>query len=95
MTHQGFASREGDFWLPPSVRWQRYQGKERLIYPDAVRHAVDRAAVSAWEHIPAVFQPFIAARLNRILLKAGPRLRMEMLGPRIVLAVTDESRLPE
>ena len=72
MKHHMFTQTEGGLWLPPPARWHRYQGKERLIHPDAIRHAVDRAAVSAWEHIPAVFRPFIAARLDRLWLKAGP-----------------------
>ena len=95
MKHDLFTKTEGGLWLPPPAQWHRYQGKEELRHPDAIRRAVDRAAASAWEHIPPVFRPFIAARLDRIFLKAGPRLQMEMLGPRIVLAVTDESRLPE
>ena len=60
-----------------------------------MRRAVDRAAVSAWEHAPPVFRPFITARLDCLWLKAGQRLRWEILGLRIVLAVTDESRLRE
>ena len=85
----------GGLWFSPPARWFRYQGKEELRHPDAIRHVVDRAAASAWEHIPSVFRPFIAARMGCLWLKAGQRLQWEMLGPRIVLAVTNESRLPE
>ena len=42
-----------------------------------------------------MFRPFITARLDCLWLKAGPRLRWEILGPQILLAVTDESRLRE
>lgn len=95
MEQKRLISREGGLWVPPPARWFRYQGKEQLRHPNAIRHVVDRAAASAWEHVPSVFRPFIAARLDCLWLKAGQRLRWEMLGPRIVLAVTSESRLPE
>jgi hypothetical protein len=94
MEQKRLISREGGLWLPPPAQWHRYQGKETLRHPDAIRHAVDRAVAGAWEHVPSVFRPSIAARLGCILLKAGQRLRREMLGPRIVLAVTSESCLP-
>jgi hypothetical protein len=95
MEYQRHAIEEAELLLPPPARWLRGQGREKLRYPDAVRQAVDRAAASVWEHIAPVFRPLITARLGGLWLKAGPCTRLETLGPRIVLAVTDDSRLPE
>jgi hypothetical protein len=95
MEYWRLAHEEAELLLPPPARWLRCQGRGKLCNPEAVRHAVDRAAASVWEHIPPVFRPFIRARLDGLWLKAGQRTRWEILGPRIVLAVNDDTRLPE
>lgn len=38
MEHQRLANKEAELLLPPLARYLRYQGKEELRYPDAVRH---------------------------------------------------------
>jgi hypothetical protein len=95
MEYQRLTNEEAELLFPPPARWIRYQGRERLRYPDAVRQAVNRAAASAWEHIPPIFRPVIRDRLDALWLKAGQCTRWETLGPRIVLVVNDDSCLPE
>ena len=93
MDYHRLANTEAELWHPPPARWLRYQGKQELRHPDAVRHAVDRAAASAWEHIPPVFRPFIADRLACLGPQGRPAHAVEVLGPRIVLAGGGRQRL--
>ena len=95
MDYHRLANTEAELWHPPPARWLRYQGKQELRHPDAVRHAVDRAAASAWEHIPPVFRPFIADRLACLGLKAGRRTQWRSWGRGSSSRVADDSVLPE